>query len=423
MQYEPLSIPDPVPFAGSFVEGGVCAAAGFKAAAVHAGFRRNPERRDLALVVADEPAAVAGVFTRNLFCAAPVALDRAHIAASSGRARAVVVNSGIANAATGEPGMRNAERTAEELAGILGCPAEQVLVASTGVIGQHLDMGVMEAGLPLVVGALGRDDEGNDLAAAQGIMTTDTKPKRAAVAYADESGATYRVGGMCKGSGMISPNMATMIAVVTTDAPVEPAALQVALRAAADASFNRVTVDSDTSTNDSCFLMASGAAGGPAIAAAEGARYEAFLAALTAVCDSLARQIAADGEGATKLVRVCVTGAASQADADAAARTVATSPLVKTAIAGHDANWGRIAAALGRSGAAFDQRKVDIDILGIPVCRAGLVVDFDEDEALRRFEQPQVDVVCDLGAGDASSTVWTCDLTHGYISINADYRS
>lgn len=422
MGYEPLSIPAPAAFAGTFVDGGVCAAAGFAASAVHAGFRRNPERRDLALVAADAPAAVAGVFTKNLFCAAPVTLDRAHIAAS-GYARAVVVNSGIANAATGEPGLRNAERTAAALAELLDCPVEQVLVASTGVIGQHLNMEVMEAGLPLVVSALGRDDAENDLAAAQGIMTTDTKPKRAAVAYADESGATYRVGGMCKGSGMISPNMATMIAVVTTDAPVEPPVLQVALRAAADASFNRVTVDSDTSTNDSCFLLASGAAGGPAIDAAEGPRYEAFLAALTAVCDSLAQQIAADGEGATKLVRVCVKGAATQADADAAARTVATSPLVKTAIAGHDANWGRIAAALGRSGASFDQYQVDIDILGMPVCRGGLVVDFDEDEALRRFEEPQVDIVCDLGAGAAFSTIWTCDLTHGYISINADYRS
>ncbi len=421
--YEPLQVPAPAPFAGTFVEGGVCAAAGFEAGAVHAGFRRNPERFDLALVAAAAPVAAAGVFTQNRFCAAPVTLDRAQLQESGGRARAVVVNSGIANAATGAPGLENARATARMLAERLGCPAEQVLVASTGVIGQHLDMGVMEAGLPQVVAALGRDPEANDLAAAQGIMTTDTKPKRAAVRYTDPDGAVYHVGGMCKGSGMISPNMATMIAVVTTDAPVAPEPLQRALRAAADATFNRVTVDSDTSTNDSCFALASGAAGGAPIDAAEGPRYEAFRAALTAVCDRLAQQIAADGEGATKLVRVTVMGAASQADADAAARTVATSPLVKTAVAGHDANWGRIAAALGRSGAQFDQYGVDIDILGIPVCRGGLVVDFDEDEALRRFEEPQVDIVCDLGAGDACATIWTCDLTHGYISINADYRS
>ena len=422
MRYEPLSIPADEPFAGEVVEGGVCAAAGFKASAVHAGFRRNPERFDLSLVAADRPAAAAGVFTKNLFCAAPVTVDREHLVAS-GYARAVVVNSGIANAATGEPGLENARATARMLSDILGCPQEQVLVASTGVIGQHLNMGAMEAGLPLVVDALGRDPQGNDLAAAQGIMTTDTKPKRAAVAYTDASGAVYHVGGMCKGSGMISPNMATMIAVVTTDAPVAPEPLRAALRLAADATFNRVTVDSDTSTNDSCFALASGAAGGEPIEGAEGERYGLFCTALTAVCDSLARQIAADGEGATKLVRVTVMGAASQTDADAAARTVATSPLVKTAVAGHDANWGRIAAALGRSGARFDQYAVDIDILGIPVCRGGLVVDFDEDEALRRFEEPQVDIVCSLGAGDACATIWTCDLTHGYISINADYRS
>ena len=422
MEFTPLVVPPEKGFAGEPVEGGVCAALGFEACGVHAGFRRDPSRNDLALVAAESPVAAAGVFTRNLFCAAPVTVDREHLAAG-GRARAVIVNSGIANAATGEPGLANAHRTAELLAARLGCRAEEVLVASTGVIGKHLDMGVMEVGVAMVCDGLGRDPEANDLAAAKGIMTTDTKVKRAAVRYADESGATYTVGGMCKGSGMISPNMATMIAVVTTDAPVAPAALQTALRAAADASFNRVTVDSDTSTNDSCFLLASGAAGGAEIDAAEGARYEAFLAALTAVCGSLAQKIAADGEGATKLVRVTVMGAATQADADLAARTVASSPLVKTAVAGHDANWGRIAAALGRSGASFDQYGVDIDILGIPVCRAGLVVDFDEDEALRRFEGPQVDIVCDLGAGDASSTVWTCDLTHGYISINADYRS
>ena len=422
MEFTPLVVPPEKGFAGEPVEGGVCAALGFEACGVHAGFRRDPSRNDLALVAAGSPVAAAGVFTRNLFCAAPVTVDREHLAAG-GRARAVIVNSGIANAATGEPGLANARRTAELLAARLGCRAEEVLVASTGVIGKHLDMGVMEAGVAMVCDGLGRDPEANDLAAARGIMTTDTKVKRAAVRYADESGATYTVGGMCKGSGMISPNMATMIAVVTTDAPVAPAVLQTALRAAADASFNRVTVDSDTSTNDSCFLLASGDAGGAEIDAAEGARYEAFLAALTAVCGSLAQKIAADGEGATKLVRVTVMGAATQADADLAARTVASSPLVKTAVAGHDANWGRIAAALGRSGASFDQYGVDIDILGIPVCRAGLVVDFDEDEALRRFEGPQVDIVCDLGAGDASSTVWTCDLTHGYISINADYRS
>lgn len=422
MSYESLHIPSTVVDLGEPVAGGVCAAQGFCAGGIHAGFKADPERRDLALVVAEKPCAVAGVFTRNRFCAAPVVVDREHIAAA-GQARAVVINAGCANAATGEPGLEHARSTAQMVADLVGCPVEEVLVASTGVIGQHLAMDVMAAALPRVFGMLGRDNEECDLAAARAIMTTDTKPKQAAVAYQDACGATYTVGGMCKGSGMISPNMATMIAVVTTDAPVSSEVLNCALHKAVDGSFNRVTVDSDTSTNDTCIALASGCAGGPAIEIAAGGRYEAFEAALVLVCDSLARQIAADGEGATRLVRVVVTGAASDADADAAARTVANSPLVKTAIAGRDANWGRIAAALGRSGAEFDQRKVAIDIMGMPVCRDGLVVAFDEDEALRRFENPQIDIVCDLGAGEASAQIWTCDLTHEYISINADYRS
>ncbi len=422
MTFEPLTIPSTVVFTGAMADGGVCAPRGFSASGVHAGFKANPERLDLALVVSDRPCAAAGVFTTNRFCAAPVIVDREHLA-ESGTARAVVINAGCANAATGEPGIVNARTTASLMAELIGCPAEQVLVASTGVIGQHLPMGAMEQGLPEAFAALGRDPMACDLAAARAIMTTDTRPKQSAAVYVDPCGEHYTVGGMCKGSGMISPNMATMIAVVTTDAPVTAPVLGVALRQATAVSFNRVTVDSDTSTNDTCVALSSGAAGGEPIDELSGERYELFCAALTAVCDDLARQIAADGEGATRLVRVVVTGAASDGDAERAARTVATSPLVKTAIAGRDANWGRIAAALGRSGAVFDQRDVDIDILGLPVCRDGLVVDFDEDEALRRFEDLQVDIVCDLGAGEGQAIIWTCDLTHEYISINADYRS
>ncbi len=422
MSYKPLVADCQGACPGEPVEGGVCAARGFATAGLHAGFRRNPERSDLALVCAEAPVASAGVFTTNRFCAAPVQVDREHLSASGGRTRAIILNSAVANAATGGPGLDNARSTATQLAGLLGCECSEVLVASTGVIGTQLPMEVMAAGMPRVIAALG-SDEGHDLDAARAIMTTDTKPKRAAMRYADASGITYTVGGMCKGSGMIAPNMATMLAVVTTDAPVAPAVLDAALHVAADASFNRVTVDGDTSTNDSCFLLASGAAGGEEIGQAAGPRYEAFLAALTWVCDELARQIAADGEGATRLVRVSVTGAATQADAELAARTVANSPLVKTAIAGHDANWGRIAAALGRSGAAFAQENVSIDILGLPVLRGGLPIGFDEEEALRRFEDPRVDIVCDLGAGQGSFSMWTCDLTHGYVSINADYRS
>ena len=408
-------------------EGGVTAARGFSAAGVHAGFREDPQRLDLALVVADEPCAAAGVFTQNVFCAAPVTLCREHLeGVGHGTARAVIVNSGNANAATGEPGMRAARDTAGIVADAVGCPAQEVLVASTGVIGIHLDLAPFRTGVPAALEAA--SPEGG-LAAARAIMTTDTHPKQSAVQFSGDdvgyAGCTFTVGGMSKGSGMIMPNMATMICVVTTDAPVADAPLHEALVRAVGRSFNKITVDSDTSTNDSCIALASGAA-----APAGAARFEPgspafarFEAALTAVCEDLARQMAADGEGASRLVTVRLSGAADDADADLAARAVANSPLVKTAIAGRDANWGRVAAALGKSGAAFRQQDVDIDIMGIPVCRAGLTVPFDEDEALRRFEAPEVVIDVDLGAGESATTMWTCDFTHDYISINGDYRS
>ena len=308
----------------------------------------------------------------------------------------------------------------------MGCPASEVLVASTGVIGQHLPLEPFASGLPAAVEALSAAG-GAD--AARAIMTTDTRPKECAVTFSGDGigyeGCVFSVGGMTKGSGMIMPNMATMIAILATDAPVLPRDLRAALKRAVDASFNKVTVDSDTSTNDSCFMMASGQAVPPGSEpfAPGTPAFERFEAALAAVCESLARQMAADGEGATRLVTVHVTGAATDADADKAARAVANSPLVKTAICGHDANWGRIAAALGKSGARFRQEDAAIDIMGLPVCRGGLTVEFDEDEALRRFERPEVVIDVDLGAGDARTTVWTCDFTHEYITINGDYRS
>ena len=408
--------------------GGVTSPAGFTAAGIHAGFRKNPERLDMALVAAEEPVAAAGVFTTNRFCAAPVQVSRANLGGAGrgyGRVRAVVVNSGNANAATGEPGLATARETCEIAAQIMGCENEEVLVASTGVIGQPLGIELFETAIPAAIDVLSTAG-GAD--AARAIMTTDTHPKECAISYASQelayAGCTFTVGGMCKGSGMIMPNMATMISVITTDAPVEAPVLHRILKDSVDDTFNKVTVDSDTSTNDTCIMLASGAAGAdvPSIEPGTGA-YEELAYVVRQVCETLARQIAADGEGASKLVTVHVTGAATDADADAAARTVANSPLVKTAIAGHDCNWGRIAAALGRSGAAFSQEDVDIDIMGMPVCRAGLTVPFDEDEALRRFEAPEIVIRADLGAGDAETTVWTCDFTHDYISINADYRS
>lgn len=409
------------------VRGGVTAARGFRAAGVHAGFRKDPERFDLALVAADEPCACAAVFTQNVFCSAPVTVSREHLeGVGYGTARAVVVNSGNANAATGEPGLEAARETARIAGDAVGCPATEVLVASTGVIGVHLPMDPFGRGLPAAAAALSAEG-GADAACA--IMTTDTCSKEAAVTFSGDGigydGCTFAVGGMAKGSGMIMPNMATMIAVLTTDAPIAAPALHAALVRAVGRSFNKVTVDSDTSTNDSCFLLASGdaAPAGSAPFDPSGPAFARFEAALVEVCETLARKMAADGEGASRLVTVQVTGAASDADADLAGRAVANSPLVKTAICGHDANWGRIAMAIGKSGAAFRQEDAAIEIMGLPVCRGGLTVAFDEDEALRRFEEPEIVIDIDLGAGEAKTTVWTCDFTHEYITINGDYRS
>lgn len=411
--------------------GGVASAEGFAAAGIHAGFRKDPKWLDTALVEADELCPAAGVFTQNVFCAAPVQVSKAHLGAdAAGVARAVVINSGIANAATGDKGLAAAEQTADIAADAIGCDAQDVLVASTGVIGQFLPLEPFRAALPKLHAQLSKEGMHD---AARAIMTTDTAPKECAVSYVSACapfvGKTFTVGGMVKGSGMIMPNMATMISVITTDAPLTPHALKVALKRAADKSFNRVTVDSDTSTNDTCVLLASGkaAAGGGFAANASITQdtdaFGEFCEALEYVAQDLARKIAADGEGCTKLVTVNVRGAADEQDADAAARAVANSPLVKTAVAGHDANWGRIAAALGKSGAKFEQLECDIDIMGLPVCRGGLSVAFDEDEAKRRFEDPEIVLDIDLHAGSAQATIWTCDLTHDYIAINADYRS
>ncbi len=400
----------------AYVEGGVTAPAGVRAAGVHAGFRKDPRRLDAALVVSDGPGTVScGMFTRNVFCAAPVQVDRELLAQNM--PRAVLLNSGNANAATGEPGLAIARKSAQAAASALGLANGEVLVASTGVIGVELPWASFETGIPALVEKLSSDG-GHDAALA--IMTTDTRPKECAVRFTYD-GNEYTVGGMVKGSGMIQPNMATMLAVVTTDMPVSADAAHSALKQAVDVSFNKVTVDSDTSTNDSVFFFSSCL--GASVANANEAA-GVLTEALRLVCENLARQIAADGEGATKLVTVYVRDAYDEADADCAARTIANSPLVKTAIAGRDCNWGRIAAALGRSGARFDQYAVDIDIMGMPVLRAGLPCGFDEDEALRRFEDDEIVIEVSLGTGGGADTrVWTCDLTHEYIHINADYRS
>lgn len=411
----------------SIESGGVTSPCGFRAGGVHAGFKKKNDYLDLALVVGDEPYPSAGMFTKNIFCAAPVSVCRENLGHTShGYAQAVLINAGNANAATGDPGLAAARRVTQVTAKHVGCQPDEVLVASTGVIGVPIDESLFLNALDGLTAQVSVEGGRN---AAKAIMTTDTRPKEYAVSYlsADPQfkNTEFKVGGMVKGSGMIMPDMATMIAVITTDVPVDSHLLHEALDEAVNVSFNKVTVDSDTSTNDSCFIMASGKAceSGSTAFLPESRAYKEFLFALKQVCETLAREIAIDGEGATKLITVHVSGAASNEDADKAARAVANSPLVKTAVFGHDANWGRVAMAIGKSGATFKQEKVSIIFAGLKVCKKGLAVPFDEEEALRRFESPEIVIDIDLGAGAAETTIWTCDYSHDYITINGDYRT
>ena len=405
--------------------GGVTSARGFSAAGVHAGFRKNPGRLDFALVVSDAPAKTTGTFTQNKFCAAPVIFCREQLGCEQGvcgvkKMRAIAINSGNANAATGADGLKVSRESAQIVASALEVDTSEVLVASTGVIGVQLPLSPFEEGIVPAVESLSTDGGSS---AARAIMTTDTKHKQVAVEVSGEQlglAGAYHIGGMVKGSGMIQPSMATMIAVITTDIPLSDSLMGTAFRSAVKRSFNCVTVDSDTSTNDTAIFMSSGEGDELEDGSKEA---EVFKEALNFVCIELAKKIAVDGEGATRVVEVKVTGAKNDEEAETAARSVANSPLVKTAIAGHDANWGRVAAALGKSGAEFSQENCDIDFLNMPVLRGGLPVEFDEDEALKRFEESQIDIECDLGEGDGKAVIWTCDLTHDYISINADYRS
>lgn len=408
-------------------KGGVTSPRGFRAGGIHAGFKKKDGAKDLALVVADEPCSTAGAFTKNIFCAAPVQLCKEYLGEHScGKAQALVLNSGNANAATGAPGLTIARNTTKCAAKLIRCAAQEVLVASTGVIGVEPPP-FFSKGLAELVNVVS-DEGGHE--AAEAIMTTDTRAKECAISwkssdpeYADSE---FCVGGMAKGSGMIMPDMATMLAVLTTDVPFSPVLLRKTLCASIAKSFNKVSVDSDTSTNDSCFAMASGKTNNNkkmSYINEDSILFQEALHAFDAVAIELARAIASDGEGATKLVSVNVEGAASESDADKAARAIANSPLVKTAIFGHDANWGRVAMAIGKSGASFKQEDVSIDFAGIPVCRKGLTMPFDEQEALRRFEAPEIIIWVDLGAGTFQTTIWTCDYSHDYITINGDYRT
>ena len=396
------------------IGGGITAAAGFRAAAVSCGLKTDA--LDLALIVADEAASAAAVFTTNLVVAAPVIVSKRHLTASGGTARGVVVNSGCANACTGADGMAAADAMAAAVARAIGCRTEQVLVASTGVIGLPLDSTKIARGVADAVPHLARDTH---TAAAQAIMTTDRSPKETDVRV-DTPDGSFAVGGMVKGAGMIEPNMATMLGFLTTDAAVEPDRLRRALSAAVADTFNAITVDGECSTNDAVFLLASGASG----VAIDEATHAAFVDALREVCGALAREIVRGGEGATKLVAVRVTGGGSDADARRAARAIANSLLVKTALNGGDPNWGRLLAVAGRAGVAIEPAQAQVRI-GPAVLFAGDTVFADrEPAAAAHLAGEEVEVRVDLGTdGDHAATVWTCDLSAQYVRINADYRT
>ena len=400
------------------VKGGVVSAAGFRAAGVGAAIKYEG-RNDVALVVADEPCVAAAVFTTNAVAAAPVLYDRKVIA--GGVAQAILANSGCANACTGKAGLEDAKAAAKATAAELGISAKHVLVASTGVIGRRLPMARLVAGMKSAAAGLGRT-AAHGLAAEKAVMTTDTKPKEAcAVVMID--GKRVTVGGMSKGSGMIEPNMATMLGFITTDAAISGAMLKRALGLAIAKSFNRLVVDGDESTNDSVFVMASGKAGNAEITRG-GAAFEAFRAALEAVCISLAKQMATDGEGATKFVTVTVRGARNEKDAARAARAVAKSPLAKTSWFGRDPNWGRVLAAVGYSGAAVCDTKAEVFYDKVWAYRKGKIADAAQLKKLADvMKKDAFEVVVDLHLGKGESRVYTCDFSLDYVHINADYTT
>lgn len=396
---------------------------GFRATGVKCGLKTSGAK-DLALIMAGRPCAAAAMFTTNAFQAAPVLYDKALLARTAGAGlRAVLINAGNANACTGDQGARDAEQMARWLEELARLPADTVFVMSTGIIGHHLPMPKIKTGLAEALAAIAAEPNGGALA-AEAIMTTDTIPKEA-FAQVEIGGRVISLGGIAKGSGMIHPNMATMLSTLVTDAQLTPTDLEAALRTAVNASFNRVTVDGDTSTNDTAVILASGAATETPLA---GTELAAFTAALTDLCVVLAKMIARDGEGATKLIEVQITGAASEADAAAAARTIAISPLVKTAIFGNDPNWGRFLMAIGRSGAAVNVGQTALWLQTpqsrVPLVGRGQPLSFDA-VALHQQLQAAADVtiIADLGLGPASATYWTCDMSYKYVEINAEYHT
>jgi glutamate N-acetyltransferase/amino-acid N-acetyltransferase len=398
------------------VKGGITAPLGFKAAGVYCGIRK--EKKDLALITSDVPASVAAVFTLNKTVAAPVLVDKILLKRGNRECTAIIANSGNANACTGERGLNDAWKMVESVSDALSIPQEQVLVASTGVIGQYLPIEKLEAGIAEIAGQLtvnGNED------AAKAIMTTDTFSKEVAVRF-KLFGKNVTIGSMAKGSGMIAPNMATMLAFLTTDAQISSALLQKTFGKLVEVSFNRVSVDGDMSTNDMAVILANGKSGAQEIIE-NTPEYSLFASALEFVLVKLAKLIARDGEGATKLIEVIVQGAESDQNAVAAARSVANSNLVKTAIHGEDANWGRILAALGYAGIPLDPDQIELWINELPILGKNYEIKIDEDAAKLELKKDTITILIDLNQGDGQATFWTCDLTKEYIHINASYRS
>ena len=404
------------------IKGGVTAAKGFEAASTAAGIKYK-DRTDMALIYSQIPCEAAGTFTTNVVKAAPVKWDR-QVVDSGKKAQAVIVNSGIANACTGAEVFGYCKDTAEAAAKYLSVDAEGVLIGSTGVIGKQMPIDRLTAGIEVLAGKK-NDSIENGTEAAKAIMTTDTHEKELAVTI-QVGGKTVTIGGMAKGSGMIHPNMCTMLAFVTTDAVITKEALQKALSEDVVDTYNMISVDGDTSTNDTALVLANGMAENPVIEYGT-EDYQTFKAALHEINEYLAKQIAGDGEGATALFEVKVKGAESVEAAKVLAKSIACSNLTKTAIAGHDANWGRIVCAMGYSGAQFDPEKVDLFFESkagkIQIAEDGVALDFSEEKATEILSQPEVTAIADVKMGDAEATAWGCDLTHGYIEINADYRS
>ncbi len=401
------------------ISGGVCAAQGFCASGIHCGIRKNRTKRDLSLIVSDRRATAAAVYTTNLVKGAPLIVTKQHIA--DGYAQAVICNSGNANTCNAN-GMEIAEQMSELIGATLQIPAADVVVASTGVIGQPLDITTIASGIPALVEQL--STEGGD-AAAEGIMTTDTVKKEVAVEFSI-GGKTCRLGGIAKGSGMIHPNMATMLVFITTDVAISAPMLQKALSTDIASTFNMVSVDGDTSTNDMVSVLANGCAGNDEIVS-EGEDFDIFMKALNTVTVGLCRMIAGDGEGATKLLECKVFGASDEATAKTVAKSVICSSLLKAAMFGADANWGRVLCAIGYSGADVDVHKIDVSFRSaageICVCQNGAGIEFSEEKAKEILLQKEIEILVTLNAGSAAACAWGCDLTYDYVKINGDYRT